>query len=68
MSETNDVERRIIRLWLARPADQRTGTHLMFFHNELERAGWPELQDFRPSGDTYEALKPILRDYISRHR
>ena len=67
-SRTSDVERRIIRLWLGRPADQRTGNDVLIFYGELERAGWPQLDGFRPKGDRYQALRSVLGDYISPDR
>ena len=67
-SRTSDVERRIIRLWLRRPADQRTGNDVLIFYGELEGAGWPQLDEFRPKGDKYQALKSVLRDHITPDR
>ena len=67
-SETSEAERRIIQLWLKRPADMRTGHDVLAFYGELEKAGWPMLDDFRPKGDKYQALQSVLRAHITPDR
>ena len=67
-SSPSEIERRIIQLWLKRPANARTGNDVLIFYGELEKAGWPMLDDFRPKGDKYQALKSILRDHIAPDR
>ena len=67
-SGPSEIERRIIQLWLKRPANERTGNDVLIFYGELEKAGWPMLDDFRPKGDKYQALKSVLRDHIAPDR
>jgi hypothetical protein len=67
-SRAREVERRIIQLWLKRPEDKRTGNDVLIFYGELEMAGWPMLDDFRPKGDKYQALKSVLRAHITPDR
>ena len=67
-SGPSDVERRIIQRWLQRPADKRTGNDVLIFYGELETAGWSMLDDFRPKGDKYQALKSVLYAHITPDR
>jgi hypothetical protein len=64
-SGASEVERRIIQLWLKRPEDKRTGNDVLIFYGELEKAGWPMLDDFRPKGNKYQALTSVLRAHIT---
>jgi len=67
-STVGEVERRIIARWLQRSSDKRTGNDVLIFYGELEKDGWPLMEDFRPRGDKYQALKSVLRDHITPDR
>ena len=59
------MDRRIIQRWLQRPVGKRTGNDVLIFYGELEKEGWPMLDDFRPKGDKYQALNSVLRAHIT---
>jgi hypothetical protein len=67
-SGPSEVERRIMHLWLKRPEDKRTGNDVLIFYGEMEKAGWPVLDDFRPKDDKYQALKSVLSAHTAPDR
>ena len=58
-----DRHREIVRLWLQRPEDKRTGTDLYVFCMELQR-DFPELLDAPRYGDPCQGLKVSLSGHI----
>ncbi len=64
MPKRSDHEPQIRQLWMARPAEHRTGTDLLIFYGELQDTR-PDLLSFKASGDKYQVLKTILRGLIS---
>ena len=67
-STVREVERRIIARWLQRSSDKRSGNVVLIFYGELEKDGWPFMDDLQPTGDKYQALKSVLRDHITPDR
>lgn len=66
MAKRSDLEPLIVREWLQQqPAGQRSENEILGFYGRLQQEN-PGLLAFRASGDKYQVLKTILRDYIER--
>jgi hypothetical protein len=65
MVKRADLEPDIINEWLKRPGRKRTELDVLLFHGEISK-NKPHLLSFRASGDKYQVLKSILRNYIER--
>lgn len=65
MVKRAQLEPLIIQQWLKRPETDRTEDNILQFYAELSQNN-PHLLAFRYSGDKYQKLKSILKNFIIR--
>lgn len=63
MVKRAELEPQIIQEWLKRPEVERTEDDILQFYAELSQDN-PHLLAFRYSGDKYQMLKSILKNFI----
>ena len=65
MPKRSDLEPQICQEWLKRPPEHRTENDVLAFYGEIQQRR-PDLLSFRASGDKYQVLKSVLRNFIER--